>query len=204
MVGLHGLELLVGVGDTVSAVGLDQILAEAEAAAMPALRIVDDLASPGVHHAAEDARVLGASDTLVREHLGIVAADMLHYPQRFAGHVVYEIVLGLGSDFVAELVYKVTGVSQVFRFVELPPAGLPEILADACFEFRELAPGLEDLGVVAERGDAGSHEVLVSRFLHQGELPGDDGHRRLLGDGVAVIGYASASGMVLRLVDILA
>ncbi len=61
---LHALELLVGVGDGVASVALDEVLAKAESAAVPALRIVNDLATPRLDHSDEDVRIFSAPDSL--------------------------------------------------------------------------------------------------------------------------------------------
>lgn len=61
---LHAFELLVGVGDGVASVALYEVLAETEAAAVPALRIVYDLTTPRLDHSDEDVRVFSAPDSL--------------------------------------------------------------------------------------------------------------------------------------------
>ena len=76
--------------------------------------------------------------------------------------MVYEVELSLGCDLVAELVNEVAGMGEIFRLLELPPAGLPQHVPDLRLKLRKLPPGLEDLGIVAERGDAGAGVILVA------------------------------------------
>ena len=158
--------------------------------------------APGFGHAAEHAGVFGAAHALVGEHLRIVAADVLHDAERLARSAVHQLEAGALGDLAAQLVHQVAGVRDVFGGLEFSAAGLPEVLADLRLQLGELPPGLQDLGVVAEGGDAGGHEVLVARLGHQRELARHDGHRRLLRDGVAMIGDARAGGVVLGFVDV--
>ncbi len=133
-----------------------------------------------------------------------MAADVFHNAQGLACGARYQVVFRPLGNLAAQLVHQVAGVRNVFGFVELAPAGLPEVLADFRFQLRELPPGLQDLGVVAEGGDAGGHEVVVAGLGHQCELARHDGHGRLLRDGVAVIGDAGAGGVVLGFIDVAA
>ena len=93
-------------------------------------------------------------------------------------------------------------MGDVLGLLEFAAAGFPQVFADFRFQLRELPPGLEDLAVVAEGGDAGGYNVVVARLGHQGELARHDGHGRLLRDGVAVIGDAGAGGVVLGFEDV--
>ena len=204
VVRLHGLEFLVGVGKGIAAVGLDVVLPETVAAAVAAFGVVDDAASPGFHHAAQHVGVFGSAYPLGREHLGVVAAYVLDDLQRFAGPLVDEAVGGLFRDEVPVFVYQVACVCDISGLLEFPAAGFPEQLAYLGLEFGELVPGFEYLDVVAERGDAGGHIVFVARLGHQGELPCDYRHHGFLGDGVAVVGDASAGRVARGFVEILA
>ena len=127
---------------------------------------------------------------------------MLHDPQRLSGFFVNQLIFGAFRNFFAELVDQVARVCHVLGFFEFPAAGLPKFFAYAGLEFREFTPGLEYLGIVAEGGDAGRDQILVAGLRHQRELTGDYGHCCLLRDGVRVIGYAPAGGMMLCFVDI--
>ena len=108
------------------------------------------------------------------------------------------------SDFTTELIDQVAGMGHILRLFKLPPARLPEGFPDTGLQLRELAPGLQRLGIIAERGDARGYQVLVTGFGHQRELPGYDGHGRQLRDHIAVVSDAAASRMVLGFMDILA
>ena len=133
-----------------------------------------------------------------------MAADVLHDAQGFARRTGNQVVFGALGDLAAQLEDDVAGMGDIFRLFEFAAAGFPEMLADAGLQFGEFPPGLQDLAVVAEGGDAAGDQVFVACFGHQGELAGDDGHGRLLRNGVAVIGDAAAGGVVRRLVEVLA
>ncbi len=171
---------------------------------MAALRIVHYLATPGLYHTDKHVRIFSAPHSLRREHLRIVAPDVLHHPQRASGVDVDELVLRLRRDEVAVLVDEVACVHEEFRLGELQAAGLPQVLADFRLQFRIFTPGLHRLAVEAEGGDAGADVVLVAVLRHQGELAGDDGHRSLLRDGVGMVGDAAAGGVMLSLEYVLA
>ena len=101
------------------------ILTETVAAAMAAFRVIDDLAAPGFDHAAEHAGVFGAADALVREHLGIVAADVFDDAQRFARGACHEVVFRTLGNLAAQLVHQVAGVGHILGLLELAVAGFP-------------------------------------------------------------------------------
>ncbi len=95
------------------------ILPESLSAAMATLRVVNHIASPCLYHACQHIWVFGSADTFGREHLRIVAADVLHDPKRLAGLLVYKVKLCLFCNFIAILIFKVAGMGKVFGLVEL-------------------------------------------------------------------------------------
>ena len=204
LVRLHRLELLVRVRLGIAPVGLHEILAEAEAAAVTALGVVDHLAAPGLDHADQDMRILGATEALRRKHLRIMAPDVLDHLQGLARLDVDQRELHLLGDVESELIDEVAGMGEILRLGELLLARVPEVLADLGLQLGILMPGLQRLGVASKRGDAGADVVLVAALVHQRELARDDGHGRLLRYRVAVIGDAATGGMVGVLVEILA
>jgi hypothetical protein len=138
----------------------------------------------------------------VREHLRVVAADVLDDPEWFAGLLVDKVELGFFGDFVTPLVHQIAGMGDIFRLLEFLSAGFPEHLADLGLELGEFAPCFKYFRVVTERGDAGRNDILVAAFCHYCELAGDDGHCGFLRDGVAVVGDAATGGVVLVVADI--
>ena len=122
----HGLELLVGIGQGIASVGLDQILPETEAAAVSAFRIVHHAASQGLYKPGQDTRVFGTADRLGGEDLGVVAAYVLDYFQRLPGMYVYQRIPGLLRYQEAVVVHHVAGVHQEVRLGKLPFTGFPE------------------------------------------------------------------------------
>ena len=79
LVGRHAFELLMRIGDRVAAVGLHQVVAEPETAAVAPLGVIDALAAPRLDHAGQHVGELRAADARLGEDLGIVAADVLHH-----------------------------------------------------------------------------------------------------------------------------
>lgn len=181
-----------------------EILAETESTAVTSLRIVNDFASPCLYHSDKDIRIFSSADTLGREHLGIVASDMLHDAKRAPRMDIDKFMLRLRGDEIAVFVDQVAGVDEDFRFGEFEFAGLPKIFAHLCLQFRKLAPSLHRLAVESEGGDTGADIVFIAVFRHQCELTCYDCHRCFLRDGIRVIGNASACRMMLCLKYILA
>ena len=125
-----------------------------------------------------------------------MASDMLDHLQRLAGLDIDQRKLHLFGDVEPKFIDKVAGMSEIFGLGDLFLARIPEILPNLGLQFRVLVPGLQRLGVASERGDAGAHIILVATLVHQRELARNDGHCRLLRDGVAVIGDTATSGMI--------
>ena len=169
LVGRHALQFLVRVGDRIAAVGLHEVVAEPESAAMAAFGIVDALAAPRLDHAGQHIGEFRSSDPGFRKYLGVMAADVLDDLQRFARR----------GDLFAEMEHDIRRVGQARGLLELAPGRLPEILARLLLRLGELVPRGQNLRVNAERGDARGHEVLIPRLAHQRELPRHDGHNRL-------------------------
>ena len=132
-----------------------------------------------------------------------MTTNMFHDPERLSGVDIDQLPDRLRGDLVPIFINKVTGMDQELRLGELKFAGFPKVLPNLGLQFRKLPPCLHGLAIEAERRDAGTDIVLITILRHQGELSGDDGHYSLLRDGIAVVGYSSASRMVLRLKDIL-
>ena len=200
LVGGHAFELLVRIGNRVAAVGLHQIVAEAEAAAVAPLGIVDALAAPRLDHAGQHVGELRAADARLGENLGIVAADVLDHAQRFARHGIDQTAVGAGGNLVAEVEDDVRGVGQALRLAEFAAGRLVEVFARTLLGFGELVPGGEHLGIDAEGGDARRDEVLVARLGHQGELPRHHRHDGLQRHDVRMVADARARG-VQRVVE---
>ena len=59
----HRLELLVRIRERIASVRLDVILAESIAAAVPSLRVIYDVASPGFHHSCQHVWIFGSADS---------------------------------------------------------------------------------------------------------------------------------------------
>ena len=138
------------------------------------------------------------------EHLGIMAAYVLHHPERFSAFLVDKPVFGTGGDLLAELVYKIACVRDIFGFFELSAAGLPKFLANAGLQLGKLAPGFQDFRIVSEGGDAGGHKILVTGLGHKRELARHYGHGCFLRNGIGMVGDSSAGGMVGGFIDVLA
>ncbi len=154
MVRLHALELLVGVRKRVAPVSLDEVLSEAEAAAMSAFRVVYDLSAPGFYHAGKHIRILGTAYTLGRKHLGIMAADMLHYLERLSRMDIDEPVSGHGGYLVAVVIDEVAGMNNESGLGEFKLAGFPEDVGYLGRKLRKLAPCLKSFTIKTERRDA--------------------------------------------------
>ena len=163
---------------------------------MPSFRIIHDLATPGFYHADKHIWIFGTSDAFGREHLGIVASDMFHNPQRFSGFLVDEFVLAFGCNLHPVLVDEVAGMHQELWLCKFQFAGFPEVVGDLLLEFGIFPPCFQCLAVQAERRDAGAYVVLVAVFFHQCKLPGNYGHGSFLRNGVRVVGYAAAGGVM--------
>ena len=130
------------------------ILPESISAAMATLRVVNHIASPCLYHACQHIWIFGSAYAFGREHLRIVAADVLHDAKRFAGLLVYEVELRPFRNLIAVFIYEVARMCQIFGLVELLAAGFPQHFPDLGLKFGELVPCLKDFGVVSERGDA--------------------------------------------------
>ena len=169
---------------------------------MPALGVVYHLPSPGLCHSAQHAGIFSTAYTLVGEHLGIMAAYVLHHPERFSAFLVDKPVFGTGGDLLAELVDKIACVRNIFGFFELSAAGLPEFLAYAGLQFGKFTPGFQDFRIITEGCDAGSHKILVSGFGHKRELARNYGHGCFLWNCIGMIGYSSAGGVVGGFIDV--
>ena len=150
LVGLHRFKFLLGVGYGVSAVFLNQILAESESAAVTALGVIDNLTAPGLYHAGQYVGEFGLTYALVGEYLGIVATYVLHNLKRLAGETVDQTVFHLLGQLVAEVVYHVRRVSNVLGYVELSLAGLVEVFAGLLQKFGMFLPHVYHFGEDAE------------------------------------------------------
>ena len=162
---------------------------------MPPLRIIDHLTAPGLDHACQHIGKLHPADALLGEDLGVMAADMLHAAQRFARTVIDEQMLGPLTNGVAVVEDDVRRVGEVPGFVELAARRLVEVFADTLLHLGKLAPGLQHLGVDAERGDARHGRILVTGLLHEGKLPRHNGHDRIVQHDVGVVSDARTRGV---------
>ena len=192
----HRFEFLFRVGYRVSPIGHDQVVAEAEAAAMPPLRIVDHFAAPRLDHAGQHVGELRSADAGFRKNLRVVTADVLDSAQRPARLGVDQPVFRLRGDLFAVVEDHVGGVRQILRLAELAAGRLVKVFAGFLFLLGKVVPQLERLAVDAERGDARRGEVFVSGFGHQRELARHDRHDRLERHDVGMIADPSARGVL--------
>ena len=119
LIRLHRLEFFIGVRLRIATVCLHEILTESESAAMTALRVIDNFATPSLNHSNEHVRIFRATEAFRWEHLRIVASDMLNALQRLAGLDIHERELHLFGNIKPEFIYKVTCMSEIFRLCEL-------------------------------------------------------------------------------------
>ena len=149
-VGCHALELLAGAGQGEATVRADHALAEAHAATVPSLWVVDLFPAPFPDHGGEHVAVLCATDGLLREDLVVMAAHVVDDLQRPACALVYELVLHQPAELGAVIVDDVAAMDDVLGDNEATAAGLEEGFVDLLGQARFLVEELEDLVVDRE------------------------------------------------------
>ena len=164
------------IGDRITAVGLHQVVAEPEPAAMPPLGVVHAFAAPRLDHAGQHIGEFRTADARLGEYLGVVTTDMLHHAQRLSGLDVYQFMPCPGGDLLAEMENDVRGMRQARRLAELAPRGFKQVFPGFFFGLGELVPRGQYLRIDTERSDARGHEILIARLGHQRELPRHDRH----------------------------
>ena len=133
---------------------------------MTALRIIHNFSAPCLNHTCQYVRKFCLTYALVREYLGIMAADVLNNLQGLTGKPVDKTVFHLLSQFMTEMIYHVRRVSYILGYVELAFAGLVEVLTSLFQKFGMLLPHVDHLCENAERRNAGRNVVLIAAFGH--------------------------------------
>ena len=166
LVGFHRLELLLGVGNGIASVFLDEVLAEAEAAAVTAFGIINHFAAPSLNHASQHVRELRVTDAVLRENLGIMATDMLHPAQRFAREAVNQLVLHLLFQIETEFENQIRRVDDVLGNLKRASRGLEQVLAGFFQNLGLFLPLLQQFGHHTERGNTRGYIVFVTALSH--------------------------------------